>query len=843
MTAPRVNAVKRWIVLLALVTASAAGLYFLFASTIHATSASFDENIYAPAGYSYLKTGDFRLNLEHPPFSKVLYGATMLTAEIPADFSSEAWRTADQVRFGLDLFSRGNWTLGLAAVRDARSVAQYVSLWVLLLVGGLAQRRFGLPAAIIAAGVLILTPDFLAYGALATPDIVVTLFMFVAVVSGLKFVEEPDWGGGLLVAFFTGLALLSKHTALLLFPYFAIVGTVMLWKRRPSLVKVAAGAMVFILLVGLVVWAGYFFHGQPELRERFDLPSLPLPAAYLAGFKISGDLISHRLTYFLGAPHPDHPRMFFPVSFLLKTPIPLLILFFLSLRLVPLRTSWPYWLFCLLLFLSAVASPFPFGQRYLLPMVPFMALLAGASGAKLIEKPWDRVFLGALSAWLAWGTLSNHPHHLAYFNEFAGDRDKAYRLFVDSNLDWGTELPALQSWMLERRGASHIFLSYFGTTDPAGYMPLFYTPLPSYHQDLYYPERIQSPVTVPDKALLAVSATNLAGLYQPRYFDEVVDLDHPVAVLGRAIFIFKARGSWTFTHHPGRTPAWSVEPVRSVETAKAFPSVPSPRPSGEAAESNAAPHRVRAAGARPLAERIAPPSGFHRVALVDGSFGAFLRSLAVKEGEPPVLLFNGARKNRQDVHAAVFDIDTGTRDLQQCADAVIRLRAEYLWASGRKDGIMFRFTSGDEAAWAQWSDGWRPSVDGSRVRWSRTAGPDASYASFRKYLDKVFEYAGSHSLSGELRPVAPGEAPRPGDVLVQGGFPGHAVILVDAAERPEGGGRVYLLAQSYMPAQEIHVLKNFVEPSLSPWFRLPGAGVIETPEWTFRRDDLKRFPE
>lgn len=246
---------------------------------------------------------------------------------------------------------------------------------------------------------------------------------------------------------------------------------------------------------------------------------------------------------------------------------------------------------------------------------------------------------------------------------------------------------------------------------------------------------------------------------------------------------------------------------------------------------------------RPLGGRIDPPDGFQRTILTPGSFGAFLRALPVKAGRPAVRLHNGALKSRQDVHAAVLDIDVGERDLQQCADAVIRLRAEYLWAAGRRDDIRFRFTSGDEASWARWVGGWRPSVRGSTVNWSRSAVPDDSYASFRNYLNKMFEYAGSLSLSRELRPVWRTEIPAPGDVFIQGGSPGHAVIVVDAAERPGGRDRVFLLAQSYMPAQEIHVLKNPDDPGLGPWFRFPESGALATPEWTFRREDLKRFPE
>lgn len=250
-----------------------------------------------------------------------------------------------------------------------------------------------------------------------------------------------------------------------------------------------------------------------------------------------------------------------------------------------------------------------------------------------------------------------------------------------------------------------------------------------------------------------------------------------------------------------------------------------------------------AADSLPLGDRIEPPAGFQRVSLGPGSFGAFLRVLPVKTGHPPVRLFDGSLKSRQDVHAAVLDLDIGKRNLQQCADAVIRLRAEYLWSMDLQSRIMFHFTSGDEASWPRWAQGWRPAIEGNRVQWSRTAAPDSSYRSFRAYLDKLFEFAGTRSLRKELGPLKPEEAPAPGDVLVQAGSPGHAVILADAAERPGTGERLYLLAQSYMPAQEIHVLNNPAEPALGPWFRMPEAGTVATPEWTFRRDDLRRFPD
>lgn len=243
---------------------------------------------------------------------------------------------------------------------------------------------------------------------------------------------------------------------------------------------------------------------------------------------------------------------------------------------------------------------------------------------------------------------------------------------------------------------------------------------------------------------------------------------------------------------------------------------------------------------RAVESRFAPP-GYQRVAEEAGSFGWWLRGVPLKEGNPPVLLFSGERKANQNAHAAVMDIDVGNRNLQQCADAVIRLRAEYLLARGRTREIRFRFTSGDLAEFSKWAEGYRPTVRGNKVTWARTQRNDASYASFRRYLDVVFTYAGSLSLSRELEAVPADEAVRVGDVFIQGGSPGHAVIVLDVAQREPGGQQVFLLAQSYMPAQEIHILKNPRDSALSPWYPSSFGDELVTPEWTFRKTDRKRF--
>ena len=243
-----------------------------------------------------------------------------------------------------------------------------------------------------------------------------------------------------------------------------------------------------------------------------------------------------------------------------------------------------------------------------------------------------------------------------------------------------------------------------------------------------------------------------------------------------------------------------------------------------------------------LAVRIAPPNGCQRVAVQAGSFGHWLRDLPLKPGRPPVRLHDGALKANQSAHVAVVDIDTGRRNLQQCADAVMRLRAEYLHSAGQHGAIHFNFTSSHRADYTRWAAGYRPVIRGSSVRWARSSRADASRAGFRRYLDCVFTYAGTASLSWELRAVPRAADVQPGDVFIKGGFPGHAVLVVDVAVRSGTGESVFLLAQSYMPAQDIHMLRNPCDGALSPWYAVPSDGTLRTPEWTFTCDQLKRFP-
>jgi hypothetical protein len=231
---------------------------------------------------------------------------------------------------------------------------------------------------------------------------------------------------------------------------------------------------------------------------------------------------------------------------------------------------------------------------------------------------------------------------------------------------------------------------------------------------------------------------------------------------------------------------------------------------------------------RTLAEAFAPPAGFHRVAAAPGSFAAWLRELPLRAPGTPVRSFRG-----EVIHdaadprvAAVAELDVGARDLQQCADSIIRLVAEWQAATGHADRIAFPIGHGSVLTWPRWAAGDRPTIrDDDRVTWRRRAAPDASHAQLRAFLDVVFGWAGTVTLDDTARRVARADA-RPGDLFVLGGHPGHAVLILDVAV-DDAGHRRALIGQGFMPAQDFHVLATAGDP----WFSLDDDAVA-TPFWT-----------
>jgi hypothetical protein len=220
---------------------------------------------------------------------------------------------------------------------------------------------------------------------------------------------------------------------------------------------------------------------------------------------------------------------------------------------------------------------------------------------------------------------------------------------------------------------------------------------------------------------------------------------------------------------------------------------------------------------------IPVPENYKRVEIDSNTYAFFLRNLSLKP-ENTVYLYNGNKKSNQKAQYAVVDIDVGTKDLQQCADAVMRLRGEYLYSQEKYSDIHFNFLS-----------------DGKPRYFDNYAEGDYSYKKFRKYMDYIFTYANTGSLLNELQTIDLTEM-QIGDVFIQKGNPyGHAVTVVDMAENIKTGEKIFMIVQSYMPAQDIHLLKNNSNEDFSPWYSLNFGENLYTPEWTFTKNDLRRF--
>ncbi len=225
---------------------------------------------------------------------------------------------------------------------------------------------------------------------------------------------------------------------------------------------------------------------------------------------------------------------------------------------------------------------------------------------------------------------------------------------------------------------------------------------------------------------------------------------------------------------------------------------------------------IKPAWSKTIAD-IAPPDGYETLNYAKGSFAEFLQNLPLKK-DKTVYLFNGDKKPNQTAQYAVINMSVGKENLQQCADAVMRLRAEYWW--GRGELNLISFTDNNNKSYRLPSN--------------------ATRSQFNRYLNNVFGMCGSYSLAKALKPVEMKNM-QCGDVLIRGGFPGHAVIVVQMAKHKFTHKKMYMLAQGFMPAQDVHVLNNPMVPG-SPWYQLDDTATnIYTPQYWFKKWELKRF--
>jgi 4-amino-4-deoxy-L-arabinose transferase-like glycosyltransferase len=529
-------------------------LWAFFAQTVTglvAQSPTVDEQAHLMRGYLYLKLGAPVFKIGHPVLADTLAAVplwALTNLDIPADpaaFQSNDWGNYSDrfvwrpgVNVELIFFlSR------LTVVAIGMAFAALVFRW--------ASRVWGMGAGLVALALFVFDPTIVAHSELVTHDVPVGFFYFAATYGLWRYLETRRTRDLILTGVVFGLAQGSKFSALLLVPL--MVAMVGLWPflrgsgvtgRLHWLKDRALGLLAIFTIGGLTLWALYHFEVRP-------LPgsSLPVPAAsYFEDLLWEVRYFSHERYFFLWGQYSTTGWWYyFPVAFVLKTPLPAMLLIgaaFMGLR----KSPWPR-LMALLLpssayLFSTLVSPLDIGYRYFIPALPYLYVLTG-SLAVSARRHWRWALAGVL-AWSAAIAVYIHPDNLAYFNEVAGGPDNGWRYLVDSNIDWGQSLPALRD-IVKRYQLGRIKLSYFGSAHPS-YYSLDFDPLPT--ADLT-PEQGNPSTNAfyppdPTPGVYAISATNLQGIAMGpdkwdtfRYFRNL----RPFAKAGHSIFLYRVEPS------------------------------------------------------------------------------------------------------------------------------------------------------------------------------------------------------------------------------------------------------------------------------------------------------------
>lgn len=240
-----------------------------------------------------------------------------------------------------------------------------------------------------------------------------------------------------------------------------------------------------------------------------------------------------------------------------------------------------------------------------------------------------------------------------------------------------------------------------------------------------------------------------------------------------------------------------------------------------------------------ILSRVKLPNGYNRVNYPKGSFQNYLRNYKLKTFGSKIINYDNTEYFWQRGHIGILEVPVPKNGLQQCADALIRIRSEYLWDNNRKDEIGFNFTSGHYCSWKKYAQGYRPKINGSKVTFHKTAKANHSKENFYKYLNLIYMYSGTLSLYNELEKVKAKDL-KIGDMLIIGGTPGHIVMLCDEAVNANGE-KLFLLFQGNTPAQNVHLLKNLDDTSISPWYQLKDNNEIPVSNYTFYNSEFVRF--
>jgi hypothetical protein len=500
-------------------------------------SAVFDEVVYPTAGYSYLTTGDYRLNQEHPPFLKLWTALPWIGSGLDPR-AAPGWRVGDEWSVGPAMIYADPPSAGRLLMR-ARFMVAILSVLAAVAVFASARRFAGSEAGLLALVLYAFDPLVVAHAGFATTDVGTAALFFVA---AMAFPGVLSRGGArpiLAAGLALGLALASKFSAVLLLVVLAAVALREMLSRgraagAPAIPagRLAARTLAPVLVAFAVVAASYGPNG---------------PSLYFTGFDLlRGHAELGHPTYAFGQYSMTGWWWYFPAAWAVKTPIPILLASSAGLLLAASRSrirgteGLVVVLAPLLVAATAVASPLNLGVRHVLPATPFLAVLGGVA----LSRAWTtgrvaaRVVVLAILVWLVAGTLAVHPDETAYSNELAGGSSNTWKHLADSNVDWGQDLPALAA-EVGRQPLRRLYLGYFGTADPAAH-GLRYTWIPSMRMiDRRYEEGPD-----PDgREWIAMSVTNLLEVDSPTRDNYAWLRERPfTAFPGKSIALFDVTG-------------------------------------------------------------------------------------------------------------------------------------------------------------------------------------------------------------------------------------------------------------------------------------------------------------
>ncbi|MCL4858819.1 MAG: glycosyltransferase family 39 protein [Caldilineaceae bacterium] len=533
-----------------------AGLAVMAAQLLVASpqkSAAFDEQYHLAAGYSYLRTGDARLATTHPPLMGLLAATALLGRDdVALPLDHPAWAAGDRFLFSdIFLWEANANPHGLLVA--ARRPIMAVGLLLAVAIFFWARRMVGVAGGWMALLLVIFDPNLLGNARVVTTDLGLSCFLLLALWQLWRWLEQRSWINLVLAGLCAGLALSAKYTGLFVAPAMLLVALIYppanpgdtLVRRLGGLALMAAAALV-------MVWTLYGFAvGPVQLGELSVIAPAPFywQQLYNTFFRIIS-LQGDRYDFFWGEAANHGWWYYFPVALAVKTPLPLLILAAWGLWIAPRRVGWRrssvLWATPLLFLALGLSGVLTIGYRHILPAIPFLILSAAyAAPAGNPIRPAGQarrpaaVVVALLVLWHVAGSLRIFPHQESFFNELAGDWYHWSNLLVDSNLDWGQDLPALRTVMAER-GINEVNLAYFGKAAPEAY-GVAYRPLYGYLRFVEGPELSAYNPYTPEPGWYAISATSLRlGLHQA----DTVDLyaffrpRRPDARAGYSIYLY-----------------------------------------------------------------------------------------------------------------------------------------------------------------------------------------------------------------------------------------------------------------------------------------------------------------